>query len=93
MRIYKNKDALLRAIEKKEEIINRLNIDSVTKFKNLGWGYANRGYKRLMNNSYSIQRKHEDDLENLKKQLSNFKENPTTVIKSSFLVEQQLVLF
>jgi hypothetical protein len=73
MRIYKNKDALLRALNKKQDIIVVLHVDSVMKFKNLGWGYANRGYSRNLKSNDYILDKHRKDLEGLELQLSNFK--------------------
>jgi len=72
MRFYKNKDALLRVLERKQDIIEILHVDSVTKFKNLGWGYGNRGYSRNLKCNDSILDKHRKDLEELEHQLTSF---------------------
>jgi hypothetical protein len=72
MRVYKNKDALLRALERKQDIVKRLHEDSVRKFINLGWGYANRGYSRALKSNDYVLDKHRKDLEELEHQLTSF---------------------
>jgi hypothetical protein len=93
MRIYKNKEALLRAIKKKKEIVDRLHIDNINKFKNLGWGYGMRAYSRLKHDSHHVEDKHRKDLEELENQLKNFESNHhTLIIKKINIIEQQLEL-
>tara|TARA_B110000091_G_C13583984_1_gene377716 strand:+ start:208 stop:459 length:252 start_codon:yes stop_codon:yes gene_type:complete len=72
MRVYKNKDSLLRALARKQEIVKRLHEDSVRKFSNLGWGYANRGYSRALKSNDYVLDKHRKDFEELEHQLVSF---------------------